>query len=60
MADTFDKRRVSAEAAQKMVAAAKADSLSMAMIAVVDESGLLKAFCRMDDAACLRRPGAAV
>lgn len=30
---------------------AKADSLGTAMvIAVVDESGLLKAFCRMDDA----------
>lgn len=51
MADTFDKRRVSVETTWKMVAAAKADSLGMVMvIAVVDESGLLKAFRRMDDA----------
>lgn len=50
MADTFDKRRASVETAWKTVAEAKADSLGTAMvIAVVDESGLLKAFCRMDD-----------
>jgi uncharacterized protein GlcG (DUF336 family) len=54
MAQTFTKQCVSHESAQKMVAAAvaKARELDVAqVVAVLDESGLLKAFCRMDGAA---------
>ena len=54
MAQTITKQSVSHESAQKMVAAAvaKATELSVPqVVAVLDESGLLKAFCRMDGAA---------
>jgi uncharacterized protein GlcG (DUF336 family) len=54
MAQTITKQSVSHESAQKMVAAAvaKATDLSVPqVVAVLDESGLLKAFCRMDGAA---------
>ena len=53
MAQTFGKQSISAEVAQKMVAAAvaKAEKLGVPqVVAVLDESGLLKAFCRMDGA----------
>ena len=51
MADTFTKQSISAAVAQKMVAAAvaKAEELGIGqVVAVLDESGLLKAFCRME------------
>ena len=51
MADTFTKQSISAAVAQKMVAAAvaKAEELGVGqVVAVLDESGLLKAFCRME------------
>ncbi len=51
MADTFIKQSITSGMAQKMVAAAvaKAEELGVAqVVAVLDESGLLKAFCRMD------------
>ena len=51
MAGTFTKQSISAEMAQKMVAAAiaKAEELGVGQVAAfIDESGLLKAFCRMD------------
>jgi uncharacterized protein GlcG (DUF336 family) len=50
---TFQKRCVTAEAAAKMVdaAVAKAKSLGVPqVVSILDESGLLKAFCRMDGA----------
>jgi uncharacterized protein GlcG (DUF336 family) len=53
MAQTFTKQSISHEIAQKMVAAAvtKAQELGVPqVVAVLDESGLLKAFCRMDGA----------
>jgi uncharacterized protein GlcG (DUF336 family) len=56
VADTFEKRSVSADLARRMITAAeeKARELGVAMnIAVVDESGVLKAFTRMDGAALL-------
>ena len=56
MADTFQKPSVSANLAQRMIEAAedKARQIGVAMnIAVVDESGILKAFSRMDGAALL-------
>ena len=56
MADTFQKPSVSADLARRMIAAAedKARQIGVAMnIAVVDESGILKAFSRMDGAALL-------
>jgi uncharacterized protein GlcG (DUF336 family) len=56
VADTFEKRSVSADLARRMITAAeeKARELGIAMnIAVVDESGVLKAFTRMDGAALL-------
>jgi uncharacterized protein GlcG (DUF336 family) len=56
MADTFQKPSVSADLARRMIAAAeeKARELGIPMnIAVVDESGVLKAFSRMDGAALL-------
>ena len=56
MAQTFQKQSVSADLARRMIAAAeeKARDLGVAMnIAVVDESGVLKAFSRMDGAALL-------
>lgn len=54
MAGTFTKQSVSHESAQKMVAAAVAKATALGVpqvVAVLDESGLLKAFCRMDGAA---------
>jgi uncharacterized protein GlcG (DUF336 family) len=56
VADTFQKPSVSADLARRMIAAAeeKARQIGVAMnIAVVDESGILKAFSRMDGAALL-------
>ena len=56
MPDTFQKQSVSADLARRMIAAAedKARELGVPMnIAVVDESGVLKAFSRMDGAALL-------
>jgi uncharacterized protein GlcG (DUF336 family) len=56
VADTFEKRSVSADLARRMITAAedKARELGVAMnIALVDESGVLKAFSRMDGAALL-------
>lgn len=53
MTDTYEKQSVTAETAQKMVSAAvaKAQDIGVPMVvAVLDESGLLKAFCRMDGA----------
>jgi uncharacterized protein GlcG (DUF336 family) len=53
MANVFQKGSISAESAQKMIAAAvaKANALGVPQIvAVLDESGLLKGFCRMDGA----------
>ena len=56
MADTFQKQSVSTDLARRMIVAAeeKARELGVPMnIAVVDESGVLKAFSRMDGAALL-------
>jgi uncharacterized protein GlcG (DUF336 family) len=56
MADTFSKPSISTDLAHRMIAAAedKARELGLAMnIAIVDESGVLKAFSRMDGAALL-------
>jgi len=53
MEKTFQKRCVSAEAAAKMVEAAVAKAKSLGVpqiIAILDDGGLLKAFCRMDGA----------
>ena len=54
MADTYQKQSVSTDLARRMITAAeeKARELGVPMnIAVVDESGVLKAFSRMDGAA---------
>jgi uncharacterized protein GlcG (DUF336 family) len=56
MSDTFSKASISTDLALRMVAAAqdKAREIGVPMnIAVVDESGVLKAFSRMDGAALL-------
>ena len=56
MAATFDRPSVSAELAKTMIEAAerKADEMGHPfVIAIVDESGVLKAFSRMDGAALL-------
>lgn len=56
MGSSFEKRSITGEAAQRMVAAAaaKASEIGVPMcIAVTDESGNLKAFLRMDGAAQL-------
>lgn len=53
MEKTFQKRCVSADIAAKMVEAAVAKAKSLGVpqvVAILDESGLLKAFCRMDGA----------
>jgi uncharacterized protein GlcG (DUF336 family) len=52
----FNKRSVSHETAQRLVAAAVAKAARLGVpqvVAVLDESGLLKAFCRMDGAGLL-------
>lgn len=56
MTHTFEKASVSTELAHKVIAGAeaKADEIGVPMvIAVCDESGVLKAFSRMDGAALL-------
>ncbi len=56
MAETFQKQSVSTDLARRMITAAeeKARQMGVAMnVAVVDESGVLKAFSRMDGAALL-------
>ena len=56
MAQTITKQSVSHESAQNMVAAAVAKAAELGVpqvVAVLDESGLLKAFCRMDGAALI-------
>lgn len=53
MDKTFTKRCVTADSAAQMVVAAVAKAKAIGVpqvVAVVDESGLLKAFCRMDGA----------
>jgi uncharacterized protein GlcG (DUF336 family) len=56
MAATFERSSVSTELARAMIEAAEAKATEMGhpfVIAVVDESGVLKAFSRMDGAALL-------
>jgi uncharacterized protein GlcG (DUF336 family) len=56
MARTFDKHSISADLGRKMIdaAIAKAEELKIAVVvAVIDEAGHLKAFCRMDGAALI-------
>ncbi len=56
MAQTFDKPCVSTELARRMIAAAEEHATTMGhafVVAVVDESGVLKAFSRMDGAPLL-------
>lgn len=56
MAETFQKQSISADLARRVITAAeeKAREIGVPMnIAVVDESGVLKAFTRMDGAALL-------
>jgi len=51
MPNTFTKNSVSADLAAKMVEAAVAKAKAIGVpqvVAILDESGLLKAFCRMD------------
>jgi uncharacterized protein GlcG (DUF336 family) len=56
MSATFEKASVSSELARRMIAAAEAKASELGrpfVIAVVDESGVLKAFSRMDGAPLL-------
>jgi uncharacterized protein GlcG (DUF336 family) len=56
MSQVFEKASVSSEAAHRMIAAAEAKAREIGVpmvIAVCDESGVLKAFSRMDGAALL-------
>jgi uncharacterized protein GlcG (DUF336 family) len=56
MANTFPKTSISTELAHRMIAAAEAEATDMGIpfvIAIVDDSGVLKAFSRMDGAALL-------
>ena len=56
MSDIFEKASVSSDLAHRIVAAAEAKAADMGVpmnIAVCDESGVLKAFSRMDGAALL-------
>jgi uncharacterized protein GlcG (DUF336 family) len=56
MGDVFEKRSVSTELARRMIEAAERKAAEMGqgfVIAIVDESGVLKAFSRMDDAPLL-------
>jgi uncharacterized protein GlcG (DUF336 family) len=53
---TFEKASITAELAKKMIEAAEAKAKEIGVpssIAIVDESGVLKAFSRMDGAALL-------
>lgn len=56
MAQTFEKPSITTELAHRMIAAAEQKAQEMGhpfVIAIVDESGVLKAFSRMDNAALL-------
>lgn len=56
MTDVFEKASVTSGLAQRMIAAAEAKAAELGVpmvIAVCDESGVLKAFSRMDGAALL-------
>ena len=56
MTDVFEKASVTSELAQRVIAAAEAKAAELGVpmvIAVCDESGVLKAFSRMDGAALL-------
>ena len=56
MSETFSKPSISTESAHRIVAAAEVKAKAMGhpfVIAVCDESGVLKAFSRMDGAALL-------
>jgi uncharacterized protein GlcG (DUF336 family) len=56
MSDAFEKRSVTSDLARRIIESAekKASSINLpCAIAVVDESGLLKAFSRMDNAGIL-------
>ncbi len=56
MSEVFEKASVSTESAHRMIAAAEAKAREIGVpmvIAVCDESGVLKAFSRMDGAALL-------
>lgn len=56
MASTYSKKSLTAECAQKVIQSSQAKALEMGhpfSIAVVDESGVLKAFTRMDGAPLL-------
>ncbi len=56
MAETFNKASITSDLAQRIIAAAEAKANEIGhpfVIAVVDESGVLKAFSRMDGAALL-------
>jgi uncharacterized protein GlcG (DUF336 family) len=56
MASTFSKASISTEAARRAIEAAEAEAAEIEVpmnIAIVDDSGVLKAFSRMDGAALL-------
>ena len=56
MDDTFEKSSITSDLAHRIIAAAEAKAHEMGhpfVIAVVDDSGVLKAFSRMDGAALL-------
>ena len=56
MSDSFEKTSISTDLARRMIAAAEAKAEQMGtpfVIAIVDESGVLKAFSRMDGAPLL-------
>ncbi len=56
MSNTFQKASITSELAQRLIAAAEAKATEIGVpmvIAVCDESGVLKAFSRMDGAALL-------
>jgi uncharacterized protein GlcG (DUF336 family) len=56
VADTFEKSSITSDLAHRIIAAAEAKANDMGhpfVIAVVDDSGVLKAFSRMDGAALL-------
>ena len=56
MPDSFTKQSITSDLAHRMIAAAEAKAAEMGtpmVIAVCDESGVLKAFSRMDGAALL-------